>query len=98
MQEDGPVHIIKRSHPGHHRSEHFQPEKMHKSIVAACLSCSVPAGHADSIARRITDEVEDWLKDRPEVTSDDLRRTATHYLRTHHPDAAYIYEHHRSTL
>lgn len=98
MQEGGPVHIIKRSHPGRHRSEHFDREKLRKSIVAACLSCSVPSGHADSIARRIADEVEEWLNDKPEVTSDDLRRTATHYLRTHHPDAAYLYEHHRSTL
>ncbi|MES2630593.1 MAG: ATP cone domain-containing protein [Patescibacteria group bacterium] len=98
MQEGGPVHIIKRPGHGNHHSEHFSHEKMHKSIVAACLSCGVPAGHAESIARRITEEVEDWLKDRPEVTSDDLRRTATQFLRTHHPDAAYLYEHHRSTL
>lgn len=98
MQEGGTSHIIKRHNHGQHRSEQFDPEKMHKSIVAACLSCAVPHGHADSIAKRITEEVEEWLKDRPEVTSDDLRRTATHYLKTHHPDAAYLYEHHRSTL
>jgi len=98
MHEGGPVHIIKRRGYGHHRVEYFDREKMHKSIVAACLSCGVPGGHAEGIARRITDEVEVWLKDRPEVTSDDLRRTASQHLRTHHPDAAYLYEHHRSTL
>ena len=98
MQEGGPIHIVKRHRYGQHHSEQFDVEKMHKSIVAACLSSGVPDGHAESIARHITDEVIEWLKDKPEVTSDDLRRTATHRLRTHHPDAAYLYEHHRSTL
>ena len=98
MHEGGTL-IVKRHGHGHRaESEHFVPQKMHLSIVAACLSCGVPAGHAESIGRHITNEVEDWLKDKPEVTSEDLRRTATHYLRTHHPDAAYLYEHHRSTL
>ena len=98
MTLGGPVHIVKRNSHGHHPTEHFDPEKMHKSLVAACLSCGVPAGHAESIGRHITEEVENWLKDKPEVTSADLRRTATHFLKTHHPDAAYLYEHHRSTL
>ena len=99
MHPGGQALIVKRHGHGHHaETEHFNPEKMHRSIVAACLSCGVPAGHADSIARHITSEVEGWLTNRPEVTSEDLRRTATHYLKTHHPDAAYLYEHHRSTL
>ncbi|MFZ1301697.1 MAG: ATP cone domain-containing protein [Candidatus Microsaccharimonas sp.] len=99
MQPGGPVLIVKHHGHGHHaRIEEFDREKLHKSIVAACLSCGVPTGHAESIARHITDEVVDWLSDKPEVTSEDLRITATHYLKTHHPDAAYLYEHHRSTL
>ena len=99
MHEGGPVLIVKRHGHGHHaESEHFDREKMRSSIIAACLSCGVPTGHAESISRKITDEVEQWLADKLEVTSEDLRRTATHYLKTHHPDAAYLYEHHRSTL
>lgn len=98
MIEGGTVHIVKRHNHGRQASERFEREKLHKSIVAACLSAGVPEGHADSIARRISDQVEEWLENRPEVTSDDLRRSATHFLRTHHPDAAYLYEHHRSTL
>jgi transcriptional regulator NrdR family protein len=97
MHEGGHVLIVKRH--GHHvKSEHFDREKMRQSIIAACLSCGVPTGHAESISRRITDEVIEWLADKQEVTSEDLRRTATRFLRTHHPDAAYLYEHHRSTL
>lgn len=99
MHEGGPTLIVKRHGHGHRAaSEHFKADKMHQSIVAACLSCGVPAGHAEGIARHVTGEVANWLHDKPEVTSEDLRRTATHFLKTHHPDAAYLYEHHRSTL
>jgi len=99
MTSGGPTIIVKRHGHGHHaQSEYFEPEKLSRSIVAACISCGVPAGHADSISRRITEQVTEWLEDKPEVTSEDLRRTASHFLKTHHPDAAYLYEHHRSTL
>ena len=99
MHQGGPTIIVKRHGHGHHaQSEHFDPDKMRQSIVAACLSCGVQTGHADSISRRITGQVSEWLVDKPEVTSEDLRRTAAHYLKTHHPDAAYLYEHHQSTL
>jgi len=99
MHHGGQTIIVKRHGHGHRaESEHFDPEKMRKSIVAACISCGVPTGHAESISRHITGEVAEWLNDKPEVTSEDLRRTATHFLKTHHPDAAYLYEHHRSTL
>lgn len=91
--------IVKRHGYGNRdQSEYFDPEKMRQSIVATCISCGVPTGHADSISRRITGQVAEWLEDKPEVTSEDLRRTAAHFLKTHHPDAAYLYEHHRSTL
>lgn len=99
MQEGGLTLIVKRNGRVHRaHSEYFDPDKMRQSIVATCISCRVPGGHADSISRRITEQVSEWLADKPEVTSDDLRRTAAHFLKTHHPEAAYIYEHHRSTF
>ena len=90
------IHVVKngaRRHP-----EFFDSEKLHKSITAACIGSGSPAGYAESIARKVTDEVNGWLRTRPEVTSNDLRRTAAKHLRTYHPDASYLYEHHRSTL
>ena len=90
------THVVKNSHYRH--PEPFNREKLHKSIVAACLSAGAPMGHAESMARRVTDEVITWLESRPEVTSNDIRRVAAQYLRTYHPDASYLYEHHRTTL
>jgi transcriptional regulator NrdR family protein len=97
MSEGGPLtHVVKNSH--HRHPEPFDRDKLQKSIVAACLSSGSPAGHADSIARRVVDEVVLWLESRPEVTSNDVRRVAAHRLRSYHPDASFLYEHHRSTL
>jgi hypothetical protein len=90
------TYVVK--HRSHAAPELFNREKLHKSIVAASLSAGAPAGHAETIAKKVTEHVIGWLKDRPEVTSNDLRRTAAQHLKTHHPDASYLYEHHQSTL
>lgn len=97
MHEGGHItHVVKNSR--HNHGEPFNRDKLHKSLVAACLSSGAPTGHADSMATRVTEDVIRWLKSRPEVTTNDLRRVAAKSLRTYHPDASYLYEHHRSTL
>ncbi len=95
-----PIHVVKRKTKKRLQQtlEPFEREKIHKSIAAACISSGAPAGQAESIARKVTDEVLQWLERRPEVTSADLRRVAALRLKTYHPDASYLYENHRSVL
>lgn len=90
------IHVIKNG--SHHKAQEFDREKLHKSIVSACLGTGAPTGHAESIARRTVDEVMTWLESRPEVTSNDIRRVTARALKTYHPDASYLYEHHRSIV
>lgn len=90
------VDIVKRG--GLRESERFAEQKLHASIVAACLSVRTPIGQAEAIAHAVTGVVVDWLQDKPEVTSHDIRRVAAGYLHTHHPDAAYLYEQHKITI
>lgn len=97
MQEGGPTTFVVKNrskHPG----EAYNREKLRHSIVAACISVGAPTGNAESIARNVTAYVEEWLRTRPEVTTGDIRRVAAKSLKTYHPDASYLYEHHRSTL
>lgn len=97
MQPGGhPVHVVKNGR--NKRPEAFSEDKLHRSIVAACASSGTPVGQAESIARRVVSDVHEWLENRPEVTSADIRRVAARYLKTYHPDASYLYEHHRSIL
>jgi transcriptional regulator NrdR family protein len=88
--------IIKRK--GQRPTESFDHGKLHKSITAATLSAQAPSGQADRVAYAVTNYVLEWLESRPEVTSHDIRLVATRHLRAHHPDAAYLYEQHKTTL
>lgn len=89
------VDVVKR---GNRPSELFQRDKLHSSIVAACLSVQTPIRQAELIAERVCDNVQGWLVDRPEVRSDDVRRVTVRHLTVHHPDAAYIYDQHKVIL
>ncbi|MFZ1250163.1 MAG: hypothetical protein WAR37_01820 [Candidatus Microsaccharimonas sp.] len=98
MHEGGSQTYVVKNTPHKRHPEVFTREKLHKSLVSACLSAGSQAGHSDTIASRVVEDVLVWLEDRPEVTSNDLRRVAAKHLKTYHPDASYLYEHHRATI
>ncbi len=86
------AYVIKR---GTHNSEVFDPVKLHQSVSAACLSVRALDGEAHMVAERVCKHIIDWLMTKTEVTSADIRRVASKYLSIYHPEAAYLYEHHR---
>jgi len=90
------IDIIKRG--GERPSESFSRDKLHASIRAACLSVRSPEGEAETIAEKVSDVLVIWLGTKPEVTSHDLRRKATSALERFHPEAAYLYKHHRLVM
>jgi transcriptional regulator NrdR family protein len=90
------IDIVKRD--GQRPTETFQRDKLHASIRAACLSVRSPEGEAEMTARNVCDAVIVWLEQKPEVTSSDLRRKANETLQKHHPEAAYLYKHHRLVM
>ena len=94
--DDLSVTIIKRGKKRY--TEPFIHKKLHDSIVAACLSVRAPEGQAEATADVVCKGVVSWLKQRPEVTSQDIRVIATRYLKKYHPEAAYLYEQHRITI
>ena len=90
------IDIVKRD--GKRPSESFARSKLHASIRAACLSVRTPEGEAETTASNVCDAVIIWLETKPEVTSSDLRRKATETLQSFHPEAAYLYKHHRLVM
>lgn len=90
------IDIIKRD--GRRPSERFKRPKLHASIYAACLSVGAHEGEAQRVADTISDKVIVWCSTKPEVTSNDLRRIAARHLEAFHPEAAYIYKHHKLVL
>lgn len=91
-----PAYIVKRH--GERASEEFDADKLHRSIIAACLSVRTPIGEAEMIARDVCLSVIHWCSEKGEVTSDDLRRMSARTLQLFHPEAAYLYQHHQLIL
>jgi transcriptional regulator NrdR family protein len=90
------IDIVKSG--GKRPSERFNHDKLYASVRAACLSVRSPEGEAEMTAQKVCDIVEKWLDTKPEVTSADLRRKASEALEKHHPEAAYLYKHHRLVM
>lgn len=87
------VDIVKRS--GKRPNEAFDRDKLVRSIRAACLSVRSPEGEAHTTADNVAAAVIIWLENKPVVTSHDLRRLTSAHLHRYHPEAAYLYQHHR---
>lgn len=83
------IDVIKSK--GKRSSERFDIAKLHKSIVACCLSLKTPEGQADEIATAVCSGVLTWCENKPEITSGDIRRIGAKIMQKHHPEAAYIY-------
>lgn len=90
------IDVVKRSPK--RSTESFQRDKLHYSVKAACLSVRGPQGEAEDVASNVCDAVIIWLEERPEITSNDLRRVAAKHLQKYRPDAAYSYENHHFTI
>lgn len=84
------IDVVKSN--GKRPTEEFNPEKLHKSILATCLSLRTPEGQAEEIARSVTSSVILWCGDRREITSNDIRRVGAKFLQKLHPEAAYLYK------
>jgi transcriptional regulator NrdR family protein len=93
---DALIDIVKRQ--GRRHSERFNRSKLYASVYAACLSVQAPEGEARRLADTICDVVAEWCNTKPEVTSSDLRRVAASRLEAFHPEAAYLYKHHKLVL
>ena len=90
------IDIVKSE--GKRPTESYDRSKLHASVLAACLSVRSPEGEAEMTAQKVCDLVEKWLAAKPEVTSGDLRRKASEMLEKHHPEAAFLYKHHRLVM
>lgn len=81
-------YVIKRSD---REPEKFDVNKLHASIVGTCLAVRVPSGEAKTNARKVCEDMADWLTEKAEITTTDIRHQASKSLTKLNPDAAYYY-------
>ena len=87
------VHVIKQN--GSRPAEHYDHDKLHRSVRAACLSVRSPEGEAEIVATKVATVVSTWCQTKTDITSDDVRHVASRCLETFHPEAAYLYKNHQ---
>ena len=90
------IGVVKRG--GARPTERFNHDKLRASVLAACLSVRSPEAMAESAADSVCKTIAIWCTNKPEITSDDVRRVAAEHLTIIHPEAAYLYKHHRLVL
>ena len=89
------VTVFKR---GKRPPEDFDAKKLRASLYAACLSAKSPEGLACNLADQAAREVEAWSSQKSDITTTDIRAQAGRFLEHNHPDAAYLYKHHKKMM
>lgn len=84
--------IVKRA--GH--TEKYDERKLYASMYSSLLAVRETDEAAELIAARVTEEMSGWLEKKHEVTSHDIHQHAAHHLMRYHPDAGWIYKHHKN--
>jgi transcriptional regulator NrdR family protein len=86
--------IVKRK--GH--SEYFDARKVYGSVYAACMTLRMHDTEAELIADMVSHEIEEQVKTKEGLTTPTLHKMVSESLLKYHPDAAYMYEHHRDII
>ena len=78
--------------------EKFDYKKLQKSLSETFLIVRSPEGQSNEFVRKTLLEFEDWQRNKPEITSGDIRRQIGAILQKIHPEAAYIYKNFKSII
>ncbi|MBI2664654.1 hypothetical protein HYX10_04940 [Candidatus Woesearchaeota archaeon] len=85
------IHVVKR----HGHREKFDERKAYASVYAACLAAHQTELTAEKAAAEVCKDLRKWIDDRKAVTSHQLHRQITGYLKKHDRNASFMYETHR---
>ncbi len=92
------VYVAKSAEAHSLASQKFEPLKLHQSVLAACYAVRSLEGEAHLTAQHVCERVIRWINTKTEVTSNDIRRVTSAFLRVYHPEAAYVYENYKEII
>ena len=85
-------HIVKRA--GH--KEPYDDRKVYGSCYAACLNVHIKdKEEAERICGEVTAEVNQWVENTAEFSSDEIFKKVTEALGKRNKDAGFMYQTHR---
>jgi hypothetical protein cdivTM7_00107 len=78
--------------------EKFNYKKLQKSLNETFLIVKSPEGQSNEFVRKTLLEFAVWQRNKPEITSGDIRRQTADILQKIHPEAAYVYKNFKSII
>lgn len=78
--------------------EKFNYKKLQKSLNKTFLIVKSPEGQSNEFVRKTLLEFAVWQRNKPEITSGDIRRQTADILYKIHPEAAYVYKNFKSII
>ena len=78
--------------------EKFNYKKLQKSLNKTFLIVKSPEGQSNEFVRKTLLEFAVWQRNKPEITSGDIRRKTADILQKIHPEAAYVYKNFKSII
>lgn len=74
------------------RIEKFNYKKLQKSLEETFRIVKSPDGQSQDFIKKTLLEFAQWQKNKPEITSSDIRIHISKILEKVHPEASYIYK------
>lgn len=81
-------YVVKRK--GH--KESYDEKKIYASVYAAALNCHYSEQKAERIAENVKKSINNWIKGKSTISSEDIRKQIIKLLRDKH--VALMYKHH----
>ena len=81
-------HVVKSSG----NSQVYSREKHYRSIQKTLFSVGLSKHDVQQISESVESATEEWLANKHEVTSLDIRVFTLNQLQMHHPEAALVYK------
>lgn len=78
--------------------QEFDYKKIQKNLELTFKMLKTPEGQAQQFTRQTLLTFAKWQKDKPEITTEDIRRQIGKILKNIYPDAAYIFKNFKSII
>ena len=88
------IHVLKNDG----RIVSYQLNKVSQSIIKSLRSVDCEEHKIQSLVNEVVVELHEWLENKEEITTDDIRLTVTQSLDKHSPAAAYFYSNARKLV
>ncbi len=76
----------------------FDAKKLQSSLVKSCLSAGKFEGEARQIAKAVVHDVNDWLTNKTEIPTTELRLKTAQLLERYCQDSAYLYKNYKKII